>query len=54
LLDAAERAGIEAMFVEEQSIRIPNALEAARKTLGSPWQKDHKLAATAALVALGQ
>ena len=54
LLDAAERAGIDAMFVEEQSIRIPNALEAARKTLGSPWQKDHKLAATAALVALGQ
>jgi hypothetical protein len=54
LLDAAERAGIEAMLVEEQSIRIPNALEGARRTLGSPWQKDHKLAATAALVALDQ
>jgi hypothetical protein len=54
LLDAAARAGIEGTLVEEQSIRIPNALEAARKTLGSPWQKDHKLAAAAALVALGR
>jgi hypothetical protein len=51
LIEAAERAGIEAMFVEEQAIRVPNTLEAARKTLGSPWQKDHKLAATAALFA---
>ncbi len=54
LLDAAGRAGIEALLVEEQTIRIPNALEGARKSLGSPWQKDHKLAATAALFALGQ
>jgi hypothetical protein len=54
LIDAAGRAGIEAMLVEEQTIRIPNALETARRKLGSPWQKDHKLAAAAALIALGQ
>jgi hypothetical protein len=54
LVDAAERAGIAAVMVEERTIVIPNALEAARKTLGSPWQKDHKLAAAAAFVALSQ
>jgi hypothetical protein len=54
LVDAAGRAGIEAMLVEEATLRIPTALDAVRKTLGSPWQKDHKLAAAAALVALRQ
>ena len=39
---------------EEGTLRIPAALESARTTLGSPWQKDHKLAAAAALVALHQ
>jgi hypothetical protein len=52
LVDAAERAGLTATLVEEGTIRIPASLDTARKTLGSPWQKDHKLAASAALVAL--
>jgi hypothetical protein len=54
LVEAAERAGLTATLVEEGTIRIPASLDAARKTLGAPWQKDHKLAAAAALVALGQ
>jgi hypothetical protein len=52
LLDGATRAGLTGLLVEERMIEIPAALDAARKTLGPPWQKDHKLAATAALVAL--
>jgi hypothetical protein len=51
LLDAAGRAGLPAILVEEKTIEIVAALDGLRKTLGSPWQKDHKLAAAAALVA---
>ncbi len=51
LVDAAGRAGIDAMLVEERTIEIPGALDAIGKSLGPPWQKDHKLAATAAFLA---
>ena len=54
LLDAAARAGLPAVLVEEQTIAISAALDQVRTTLGPPWQKDHKLAAAAALTAADQ
>lgn len=51
ILEAAARAGLPAVLVEERSIEISSALDTAGKKLGPPWQKDHKLAATAALLA---
>jgi hypothetical protein len=51
LIDAAAKAGLPAVLVEERTIDIPHALEVAGKALGPPWQKDHKLAAAAALIA---
>ena len=48
LVDAAANAGLPAVLVEERTIEITAALDAAKKTLGAPWQKDHKLAASAA------
>jgi hypothetical protein len=52
VLEAAARAGFPALLVEERTIDVSAALDAAGKALGPPWQKDHKLAATAALQAL--
>src|SRR5207302_1205475 len=33
---------------------VPTAINAAGKQLGAPWRKEHKLAAIAALAALGR
>jgi hypothetical protein len=52
LLDAATRAGLSALLVEERTIEIPAALDRIGKQLGPPWQKDHKLAASAGLAVL--
>jgi len=52
VLDAAARADLPAVLVEERAINISAALDAAGKQLGPPWQKDHKLAASAALIAV--
>jgi len=52
LLDAAARANLPAVLVEERSIDIGAAIDAAAKSMGPPWQKDHKLAASAALDAV--
>jgi hypothetical protein len=54
LIDAAAKVGLPAMLVEERTIEISAALDSAKKTLGAPWQKDHKLAAAAAFVAAGR
>jgi hypothetical protein len=54
LLDAAARADLPAVLVEERAIEISAALDAAGKKLGPPWQKDHKLAASAALIAVNE
>ena len=54
LLDAATRAGLGALLVEERTIEIPAALDRLGKQLGPPWQKDHKLAASAALAVLAR
>ena len=54
VLDAAARADLPAVLVEERAIEISAALDAAGKKLGPPWQKDHKLAASAALIAVNE
>jgi hypothetical protein len=54
LVDAAAKVGLPAVLVEERTIEISPALEAAKKSLGAPWQKDHKLAAAAAFRAAGR
>src|SRR5437899_1729442 len=43
LVDAASRTGLPAVLVVENTIEIGAALDSAGKTLGPPWQKDHKL-----------
>jgi hypothetical protein len=50
LVDGAGKAGLPAVLVEERTIRIAPALDTIGKSLGPPWQKDHKLAASAALL----
>jgi hypothetical protein len=52
LLDAATRAGLACSVMEPNGTQVGDALDAAGKALGPPWQKDHKLAATAAMLAL--
>jgi hypothetical protein len=54
LVDAAAHLGLHVVVVDPKTIEIPPALDAMRATLGPPWQKDHKLAASAALAALGR
>lgn len=52
LVAAATAAGMSPLLVPPRSIDIPEAIDRAGKLLGPPWQKDHKLAAVAALGAL--
>jgi len=49
LTEGAARAGLPVMRVTAGSIPINSSLETAGRTLGPPWQKDHKLAARAAM-----
>ena len=49
LLEAASHLGLRVALVDPDQVTISAALEAAGKALGPPWQKDHKLAAAAAL-----
>jgi hypothetical protein len=51
LLQAAERAGLAAHVVDPRN--VPTAeIGALGRTIGPPWQKDHKLAAMAAFTVL--
>ena len=52
LVAAAAEIGIPARVSDPDMLEVGDALDALRKTLGPPWQKDHKLAAAAALAAL--
>lgn len=52
LIDGATRVGLPVSLVEPERIEVGTALDAAGKALGPPWQKDHKLAAAAALAVL--
>jgi hypothetical protein len=49
LTEGALRAGLPVQRVTPTSISLEPKLDAAGRALGPPWQKDHKLAASAAL-----
>jgi hypothetical protein len=52
VLDAGNDARLRVHVVDPKSMTVPAAVDALRRTLGAPWQQDHKLATTAALAAL--
>jgi hypothetical protein len=52
VIEAADDAGLLVHVVEPKSIKVSAAVEGLRRSIGAPWQKDHKWAATAALAAL--
>lgn len=52
VVDAAADAGLRVVAVDPGAIEVPAAVEALGRSIGPPWQKDHKWAATAALAAL--
>jgi hypothetical protein len=53
VIEAAHDAGLRTHVVPPKSIEVPSAIDALGRSIGPPWQKDHKWAATAALAALG-
>lgn len=53
VIDAAADAGITAHVVGPDAVVVSPELEGLRSSIGSPWQKDHKWAAAAAMAALG-
>jgi hypothetical protein len=52
VIEAAHDAGVLVHVVEPKSIKVSAAVDGLRGSLGTPWQKDHKWATTAALAAL--
>ena len=52
LVEAAAEIDIPAAVYDPAAIVVSGPLDRLRATLGPPWQKDHKLAAAAALAAL--
>jgi hypothetical protein len=52
VIDAASDAGLPVHVVKPNSIKVPAAVDALGRSVGPPWQKDQKWAATAALVAI--
>jgi hypothetical protein len=54
LVEGATRAALPVLLVQPKTIEIASAIDDAGKSLGPPWQKDHKLAAAVALAALTQ
>jgi hypothetical protein len=52
VIEAANDAGLPVHVVEPGSITVAPAVESLGRSLGPPWQKDHKWATTAALTAL--
>jgi hypothetical protein len=54
LAAAATAGGLRPLLVSPRAIEVPPELERVGKVLGPPWQKDHKLAAAAAVMALRQ
>jgi hypothetical protein len=51
---AADVLGLPVTGVRDRDIEISAAVSAMGKSLGPPWRKDEKLAATVAWLALGQ
>jgi hypothetical protein len=54
IAEAAGRHGMPVLFLPAGTIAVSGAIEMAGKALGPPWQKDHKLAASVALMALSE
>ena len=52
VIEAANGIGLRVHTVDPKTIGIPSAIDLLGRTVGPPWQKDHKLAAVAALSAL--
>jgi hypothetical protein len=52
LIEGAIEAGLAAQRVAPGSVPIYPSLETAGRAIGPPWQKDHKLAASAAMLLL--
>ena len=52
LVEGATQLGLPVAVLEPERIAVSEHLEVVGKRLGPPWQKDHKLAAAAALLAL--
>ena len=52
VIDAAVAAGRAACVVDHRTLQPTKEVEALRGRIGTPWQKDHELAATAALTVL--
>jgi hypothetical protein len=53
LAAAAEACDLPVHLGPARALAVPPAVEELGHTIGPPWQKDHKLAATVALAALG-
>jgi hypothetical protein len=52
VIEAAADAGLPVHVVDPKTLAVPAAVDGLRSSIGPPWQKDHKWAATAALTAL--
>ena len=52
VIEAADDAGVPVHVVDPRSLTVPATVETLGRSLGPPWQKDHKWATTAALLAL--
>jgi hypothetical protein len=50
---AAGNIGLPVYVAEPKFLEVTAAVDTLGRSIGPPWQKDHKRAATAALVALG-
>ena len=50
--EAARADGLAVRFVPPRELAVSAAVEGLGRTIGPPWQKDHKLAAAAALAGL--
>ena len=52
VMEAVDDAALPVHIVEPKSIKVPPAVEGLGRSIGTPWQKDHKWAATAAFESL--
>ena len=52
IIGAAKTVGLPLVVIDPKTAAIGPALEDLRRTIGPPWQKDHKLAAAAAYAAI--
>jgi hypothetical protein len=53
VIEAGDDAGLRVHVIDPASINVAPAVDGLGRTIGAPWQKDHKWATTAALAAVG-